>query len=96
MEPMMNVLCTFANGKWIIHLFPRKAHRPSQFFEEGNRQILISPGSVDFGGVFITPRREDFDKFTKEDIVDVLSQVCLDQEPFQELTDKISADLTRI
>jgi ATP adenylyltransferase/5',5'''-P-1,P-4-tetraphosphate phosphorylase II len=96
MEPMMNVLCSFTNGKWIIHLFPRKAHRPSQFFKEGIKQILISPGSVDFGGVFITPRREDFDKFTKEDIVDVLSQVCLNQEPFQELTEKISADLTRI
>ncbi|MBW8323540.1 MAG: DUF4922 domain-containing protein, partial [Prolixibacteraceae bacterium] len=64
-EPMMNVLCTFTGGKWTIHLFPRKAHRPSHFYEEGEKQILISPGSVDFGGVFILPRREDFDKITK-------------------------------
>ena len=92
-EPMMNALCTFSKGKWTIHLFPRKAHRPSHFYEEGEKQILISPGSVDFGGVFILPRREDFDKITKEDIADILEQVCVDQDTFQELTEKIRTDL---
>ena len=92
-EPMMNVLCTFTGGKWTIHLFPRKAHRPTHFYEEGEKQILISPGSVDFGGVFILPRREDFDKITKRNIADILEQVCVDQDTFQELTEKISCDL---
>ena len=63
-EPMVNLLCTFINGKWILHLFPRKLHRPAQYFAEGKDQLLISPASVDFGGVFITPRHEDFDKIT--------------------------------
>jgi ATP adenylyltransferase/5',5'''-P-1,P-4-tetraphosphate phosphorylase II len=93
MEPMMNALCTFSEGKWTIHLFPRKLHRPRQFFAEGNDQLLISPASVDFGGVFILPRREDFDKITREDIADILSQVCVDQDTFQELTEKIEKDL---
>ena len=92
-EPMMNALCSFSTRKWTIHLFPRKAHRPSHFYEEGERQILISPGSVDFGGVFILPRREDFDKISKENIVDILAQVCVDQETFLELTEKIRMDL---
>jgi ATP adenylyltransferase/5',5'''-P-1,P-4-tetraphosphate phosphorylase II len=92
-EPMMNALCTFLAGKWTIHLFPRKAHRPTHFYEEGEKQILISPGSVDFGGVFILPRREDFDKITKEDIADILEQVCVNQESFMELTKKIKNDL---
>lgn len=92
-EPMMNVLCSFSDGKWIIHLFPRKAHRPTHFSEKGEKQILISPGSVDFGGVFILPRREDFDKITKEDIADILEQVCVDQSTFQVLTEKIWYDL---
>jgi ATP adenylyltransferase/5',5'''-P-1,P-4-tetraphosphate phosphorylase II len=93
MEPMMNVLCTFSDGKWTIHLFPRKAHRPTHFYEQEEKQILISPGSVDFGGVFILPRREDFDKITAADIADILEQVCVDQDTFQELTDKIENDL---
>jgi len=94
-EPMMNALCNFAEGKWNIHLFPRKAHRPWQFFAEAEKQILISPGSVDFGGVFILPRREDFDKISKENVVDILAQVCLNQDVFLELTEKIRNDLSK-
>lgn len=93
MEPMMNALCSFSNGKWTIHLFPRKAHRPTHFYEEGEKQILISPGSVDFGGVFILPRREDFDKISRENIVDILAQVCVDQDTFLELTAEIRKNL---
>jgi ATP adenylyltransferase/5',5'''-P-1,P-4-tetraphosphate phosphorylase II len=93
MEPMMNALCSFSNGKWTVHLFPRKAHRPTHFYEEGEKQILISPGSVDFGGVFILPRREDFDKISKENIVDILAQVCVDQDAFLKLTAEIRKDL---
>jgi ATP adenylyltransferase/5',5'''-P-1,P-4-tetraphosphate phosphorylase II len=93
-EPMMNALCSFSNSKWTIHLFPRKAHRPSQFYEDGEKQILISPGSVDFGGVFILPRREDFDKISKENIIDILAQVCVNQDTFLELTEKIRNDLS--
>ena len=92
-EPMMNVLCSFSEEKWTIHLFPRKAHRPTHFYEEGEKQILISPGSVDFGGVFILPRREDFVKISKENIVDILAQVCVNQDVFLELTEKIRNDL---
>lgn len=92
----MNVLCNYSNGKWTIHLFPRKAHRPSQFFVEGDAQILISPGSVDFGGVFITPRKEDFDKITKDDIVDIFDQLSVSTEVFESLTDQLKSDLNRI
>ena len=82
-EPMLNLLCYFSEGKWIVHLFPRKLHRPTQFFAQGTEQLLISPASVDFGGVFITPRREDFDKITSEDLVDIFSQVSLDDADFE-------------
>jgi len=95
-EPMMNALCSFSDGKWTIHLFPRKAHRPTQFYATGEDQILISPGSVDFGGVFILPREEDFEKINKEDIVDILDQVCINQDAFMELTEKISKELELI
>ncbi len=89
-EPMMNLLCYFKNGKWVIHLFPRKLHRPRQFFEEGDLRLLISPASVDFGGVFITPRREDFDKITAADIADIFSQVSLDEASYGELKKSIA------
>lgn len=88
-EPMVNLLCTYSLGKWIIHLFPRKLHRPVQFFETGDKQLLISPASVDFGGVFITPRREDFDKITAADVADIFAQVTLDETDFSTLKETI-------
>lgn len=88
-EPMLNVLCYFSDSKWTVHLFPRKLHRPSQFFAEGEKQILLSPASVDFGGVFITPRKEDFDKITAADIADIFEQVTVDDAMFRELKKEI-------
>ena len=88
-EPMINLLCYFKEGKWIVHFFPRKLHRPTQFFADGERQLLISPASVDFGGVFITPRREDFEKISAYDIKDIFEQVTLDELTFNELKNAI-------
>jgi len=84
-EPMLNAICAFVHGKYVMHLFPRKLHRPSQYFAEGEEQLLISPASVDFGGVFITPRRKDFDKITAADITDIFSQVSVDEDFFSSL-----------
>jgi ATP adenylyltransferase/5',5'''-P-1,P-4-tetraphosphate phosphorylase II len=92
-EPMLNVICYFSNGKWTIHLFPRKLHRPSQFFATGNEQLLISPASVDFGGIFITPRKEDFDKISSEDIADIFEQITVDQSVFDQLKMKLEKGL---
>ena len=82
LEPMLNAICSYVDGTYVIHLFPRKLHRPSQYFAEGDEQLLISPASVDFGGVFITPRREDFEKITREDIEDIFKQVSVDDYTF--------------
>ncbi len=77
-EPMLNILASVDHNEWIIHIFPRTLHRPAQYFETGDKQIVLSPASVDMGGVFITPREEDFAQITAEDITDIFRQVCLD------------------
>jgi hypothetical protein len=76
-EPMLNILAYFNFGRWVVHIIPRKLHRPAQFFAEGAGQIIVSPASVDLGGVIITPREEDFRKINADDIKDIFSQVCL-------------------
>ncbi|MRT94054.1 DUF4922 domain-containing protein [Ancylomarina sp. 16SWW S1-10-2] len=91
-EPLLNAICIYKNKKYCLHIFPRKLHRPSQFFAEGNDQLLISPGAVDMGGVIITPRKEDFDKITKEDIIDIYKQVSLDDFAF----DKLCQNFTKL
>jgi hypothetical protein len=44
---------------------------------------------VDLGGVFITPREEDFCKMTAADIQAILGEVCLDEKAMEELTNDI-------
>ena len=78
-EPMLNILAYFSRESWTIHLIPRKLHRPHQFFDEGEKQILLSPASVDLGGVIIVPREEDFIKITAANIEDIFAQVCLSE-----------------
>lgn len=88
-EPMLNILSTYENGEWIVHIFPRILHRPKQYFESGEKQILLSPASVDMGGVLIIPREEDFIKITKEDVSDIFRQVCMDSDIIMEIIEQI-------
>jgi len=76
-EPMMNVFALYENEQWNLLVFPRKAHRPSQFFAERNDYKMISPGAIDMAGIFVLPRKEDFDSVGKEIILDVFGQVSL-------------------
>lgn len=88
-EPMMNVLASCDKGNWRILIFPRALHRPWQYTAEGDKNILLSPASVDMGGVLITPLEKDFKKISKKDIVDILGQVLLDDEKFEKLVENI-------
>lgn len=76
-EPMINIISFMNNNKYVIHIFPRKIHRPWQYFAEGKHQLLISPGALDMAGLIITPRKEDFEKINKEEIEDIYSQVSM-------------------
>ena len=88
-EPMMNVLAWKERGKQIVCIFPRARHRPACYMAQGDTNILISPASVDMGGVFITPLEKDFEKITANDIADILSEVCLKPADFRALIERI-------
>lgn len=90
-EPMMNVLAWYNQGKFKLCFFPREQHRPSCFFEEGENNILISPASVDMGGVFITPLQKDFDKIKREDVSKIIREVCIDKALLRKMTDQLNA-----
>ncbi len=84
-EPMLNILGYYINDVWITIIFPREKHRPTYYFEEGDKNILLSPASVDMGGVCITPLEKDFEKITKEEIIDIYNQVSLNGEKFKKV-----------
>lgn len=74
-EPMMNIVCSFEDGIWYTFILPRAAFRPWQYTAEGDQQLLISPGTVEISGIFITPIESHFERITKEDVVSILEQV---------------------
>lgn len=84
-EPMLNILTLWTGNEWQVIIFPRKKHRPDQFYLEGDDQILLSPASVDFGGVLITPREADYYKLNEAIITDIFKQVTLDDGAWEAL-----------
>lgn len=76
-EPMMNVIAFMERNRYILHIFPRKLHRPRHYYEQGKMQLLISPGALDMAGLMISVREEDFEKINKLDIEDIYSQVSM-------------------
>lgn len=88
-EPMLNILAYHDEERWTVHIIPRRVHRPQCYFAEGDNRILLSPGSVDLGGVFITPRGEDFDKISAEDVTNILNEVCLGEDELKILTQEL-------
>lgn len=88
-EPLMNIISNYRENKWCIFIFPRRVHRPTQYFAEKEKQFLISPASVDLGGLIITPREEDFNKLNADDIIDIFRQVTITKEYFEYLKKKM-------
>lgn len=88
-EPMLNILCWHDCVEWNTVVFPRKQHRPSCYFAEGGANILLSPASVDMGGVFITPLEKDFEKITAKDIKTILDEVCFKEADMVETIKRI-------
>jgi hypothetical protein len=79
-EPMLNILCSYRSGMWRLIIFPRRKHRPDVYFLEGERKILISPASVDIGGLVITPLEKDFLSADAALIEKIFQEVSAEQD----------------
>ena len=55
--------------------------------------MLISPASVDFGGVFITPLEKDFDKISEADVRAIFKEVSVSREEVDKLVERIKEEL---
>lgn len=87
-EPKMNILSwTMTSNddgeqRIVSVIIPRSKHRPECYYNEGENQILISPGAIDMAGLIIAPRKEDFTKITPEKAVNIIREtaISLDEE----------------
>ena len=84
-EPMMNIIAWRQGETTLSVVLPRKKHRPACYTQEGQAQYIISPGAVDMGGLFITPREEDFRKITPEVAMGIYQEVSLTPDQVEEV-----------
>jgi len=72
-------LAWFSKKSWKVVVFPRKAHRPSCYFREDSDKMLISPASVEMGGLVVAARLEDFERMTEVDLRTIFAEVSLSE-----------------
>jgi hypothetical protein len=89
-EPLLNIISSYEEEfGWRVIVFLREKHRSSHYYAESEGKILLSPASVDLGGVCITPLEKDFERMTKELLKEILGEVALDKNSFELIKQKI-------
>lgn len=94
-EPDVNILTWRQGGgptapdHLVTIVFPRRKHRPDCYFQQGRQQLLVSPGSLDMGGLIITPREEDFRKLTPRMAQHILREVCFTESEMAAVAKKL-------
>jgi hypothetical protein len=82
-EPLVNILIAADGPDLIGILLPRKAHRPACYFSQAGDHMVVSPGAVDAGGLLVLPRREDYERMTREQVLGIFSEVCHGKDIFE-------------
>ncbi len=90
-EPMMNVLLNFdfVENKYTLSAFLRAKHRPARYFAEDDTKIMLSPASVDVGGVNIIPVEDHFNKINREILEEIYSEVFMNEDDYRSLLKKL-------
>jgi hypothetical protein len=88
-EPMINLVMAYRDGQWEMTLFPRDKHRPRCYHGQGDSQLLISPGAIDMAGVFVIPRKKDYDRVDAATLGGIYQEVTLDKDRFSRLIEEL-------
>lgn len=85
-EPMVNALCWWESidRTWRMVIFPRRKHRPA-CYGEGEGRLLLSPASVDMGGLWAIPSRKDYDTLTALQVQALYDELCISRKDLSTL-----------
>lgn len=90
-EPMMNIISVRKNDTgWRVIIFLRGKHRPDAYFVDGDKNITVSPATLDLGGVLVTPFEKDFKKIDKNTLSQIYKEVSIGKEGFDYLKTKVT------
>jgi len=89
-EPMVNVMTAYKEGLYRILVFPRRKHRPSIYFLEGEAKVTVSPAIMDICGLIVTPVEKDFRTLTASDVENIFREVSGTKHDVEEALDKLT------
>ena len=89
-EPRVNIISWWEAGTYSTLVFFRRESRPACFSaEDPHERILISPASVEMGGVAIVSSRESFNLLTADKLTSIIEEVSLNKISSQIMEQKL-------
>ncbi|MGI6222152.1 MAG: DUF4922 domain-containing protein [Prevotella sp.] len=89
-EPMMNILMWREGDDTVSVVFPRSKHRPDCYYAEDSSKRLVSPGALDMAGLFVTPRKEDFDALDYDQMCAILREMTVDEATMNQMKNDLA------
>lgn len=77
-EGMVNCLGGYYGRGWVLAVFPRRRGRPGAYYLAGEGRRVISPGSVEMGGMVITVHEGDFAALDEGTLLGIYEDVALE------------------
>ena len=87
-EPLVNIAALHDGEGWVTYLFPRRKHRPDVFH---TGELTVSPAAIDFCGIFVVPRENDFEKITGEAIAAIFREIALPEHQLNEIVTRLES-----
>ena len=75
-EPRMNILAWKTDHAIRVCVIPRKKLRPDCYYATDQTRLLISPASVEMGGLIVLSYPNDYDQLTAERLKSELDEGC--------------------
>jgi hypothetical protein len=92
-EPMINIVAAFEKDEWTVIVYPRQKHRPSCYYADDEKRLLVSPAAIDLAGVVVIPNPDHFARISAKDIERIYDEVLLDDEQFDEVLERVPDEL---
>lgn len=76
-EPKFNLMAHSQPQRLTVALFPRTAHRPARFFDQGASRLAVSPAVLEMCGILVTSEPEDFHRVMAETALAIYDEVTV-------------------
>lgn len=94
-EPRMNILCQRSMYGYEVFVIPRSKHRPDCYYAKGDKQLLVSPATLEMAGLFPIARPEDYDRMNERTAKQIISEVGITWDEAHAIINRLQTSMNR-